>query len=373
MPEILGWQDVPRRGEIVDKAAQALMKGELVGFPTETIYGIAAAAWNPEAVDRLATCKGRQDSKPMALAVRGLEEIPIWVPNLGKLGWRLARRCLPGPVTLVYDVEPAVGLARGLPESVRPWVCPTGTLGMRVPDHEAILQVLHGLPGPLVLTSANSSGGVVTTHADEVARTFGDRLTLIIDDGPSPLGRASTVVQIKGEHWKVIREGTLSSADLTVLAASMILFVCTGNTCRSPLAEAFCKKLLADQLGCSVEELPRQGYLVRSAGLAAFPGVRAAPEAIDIAREFGVDIQGHISQPVTFELIFQADYLISMTQGHVESLLSRFPDMGPIPHLFCANGADVPDPIGCEKPVYRDCADLLRKGLEPWVKKFLEG
>lgn len=373
MPEILGWQDGPRRGEIVDKAAQALTDGGLVGFPTETIYGIAAAAWIPEGVDRLADCKGRQDTKPMALAVRGPEEIPEWVPNLGKVGWRLARRCLPGPVTLVCDVETSAGLAGSLPKSVRSWVCPAGTLGLRCPAHEAILQVLHSLPGPLVLTSANPSGAVEATRADEVARTFADRLTLIIDDGPSPLGRASTVVHIQAENWKVIRQGALSAADLNALAACLILFVCTGNTCRSPLAEALCKKMLADQMHCSADELPRQGFLVHSAGLAAFMGDRAAPEAIETARDLGADIQNHVSQPVTRELIFQADYLVAMTQGHVQTLLSRFPNEGPTPLLICPDGADVPDPIGCEMTVYRECAELLQKSLEPWVKKFLEG
>jgi protein-tyrosine phosphatase len=131
--------------------------------------------------------------------------------------------------------------------------------------------------------------------------------------------------------------------------------------------------MLADQLHCPVEELPHQGYLVRSAGLAAFPGVPAAAEAIEIAREFGVDIQGHISQSITGELIFQSDYIIAMTQGHVQSLLHRFPNLGPPPRLLCMDGAEVPDPIGCEKPVYRDCAELLRKSLEPWVQKFQEG
>jgi tRNA threonylcarbamoyl adenosine modification protein (Sua5/YciO/YrdC/YwlC family) len=372
MPEILHWQDGPDRGEIVQQAVQALMEGRLVAFPTETIYGLAAAAWLPEAVDRLAECKGRQDLKPMALAIRAPEEIRRWVPKLGQMGWRLARRCLPGPLTLVCDMDSGEGFAEQLPESVRRWVCPAETLGLRVPDHDAILHVLHSLPGPLVLTSANPSGGAEATRAGEVARTFGDRLALIIDDGPSPLGRASTVVHIQGENWKVVREGVISSAVLQSLTACLIVFVCTGNTCRSPLAEALCKKMLADQLQCPVEELPQHGFLVRSAGMAAITGDRATPEAIETARELGVDLQSHQSQPVTGELVFQADYLVAMTQTHVQNLLSRFPHDAPTPVLLCPEGADVPDPIGCDKAVYRECAKLLQKYLEPWVRKFQE-
>ncbi len=373
MPEILAWQNGPDRAEIVEKATQALANGRLVGLPTETIYGIAAAAWIPEAVDRLADCKGRPNNKPMALAIRAPEEIPGWVPNLGKFGWRLARRCLPGPVALVCEIGTVGGLADRLPEAVRHWVCPSGTLGLRVPDHQAIQQILNSLPGPLVLTSANLSGEGEATRADEVARTFADSLALIIDDGPSPLGRASTVVHVQGEHWHVVREGVLTGADLKTLTATLILFVCTGNTCRSPLAEAFCKKMLADQLQCSLDELPQKGFLVHSAGLAAFSGDRATPEAIDCARELGADLQSHVAQPVNRDLVFQADYLIAMTQGHVQTLRSRFPFDGPTPLLLCPDDADVPDPVGCDLSVYQECAKRLHKLLEPWVKKFLEG
>src|SRR5262249_28811221 len=154
------------------------------------------------------------------------------------MGWRLARRCMPGPITLVCDVPNDDEACDGLLVASRRWVCPNGTLGLRAPAHEAILHVLQLLPGPLVLTSANPSGNAEATDADQVARTFENKLALIIDDGPSPLGRASTVVRIQGDSWKILREGSLTSADMQALAACMILFVCTGNTCRSPLAEA---------------------------------------------------------------------------------------------------------------------------------------
>jgi protein-tyrosine phosphatase len=372
MQEILKWQDGPNRGETVQKAARLLTDGQLVAFPTETIYGIAAASWIPDAVRRLADCKGRQNQKPMALAIRGPEEIRHGIPNLGKVSWRLARRCLPGPVTFVYEVDTGNGLARNLPESVRQWVCPGGTLGFRVPDHDAIQQVIGLLPGPLVLTSANLSGKVEAIRADEIARTFGDHLALTIDDGPSPYGRASTVVHIHGENWEVVREGVVSAADLQILAACLIVFVCTGNTCRSPLAEALCKKMLAEQLQCSLDKLPQKGFLVQSAGTAAYAGARATSEAIEIARAFGADLGSHISKPINRELVFQADYLLAMTQGHVESMQRYFPGDASKPQLFCPDGSDVPDPVGCDMPVYLECAKLLQKHLEPLVKKLLD-
>jgi protein-tyrosine phosphatase len=373
MPEILQWRNAPDQEAMVQQAAQALADGQLVGFPTETVYGIAAAAWLPGAVERLAASKGRQEQKPMALAIRGPHDVAALVPQLGKMGWRLARRCMPGPITLVCDVPNDDGASGHLLAAARRWVYPNGTLGLRAPAHEAILNVLHLLPGPLVLTSANPSGETEATDADHVARTFENELALIIDDGPSPLGRASTVVRIQGDSWKILREGSLTLADMQALAACIILFVCTGNTCRSPLGEALCKKMLAERLQCTVDELPGKGFLVQSAGLAAWPGGRAASEAVEMGRELGVDLESHVSQPVTGELLFQADYLVAMTESHVQTLRARFSHEAPVPQLLCSGGADLPDPIGCDLPVYRECAKALEEHLESWVKKFLTG
>src|SRR5207245_9226247 len=137
----------------------------------------------------------------------------------------------------------------------------------------------HGmqlLGGPLVLTSANRSGGTAAVDAGHVLEAVGEGVDLVIDGGPSRYGRASTVVEVNGSTWKILREGVLSEEELERQSACEIVFVCTGNTCRSPLAEALCKKRLAERLGCAPPDLPRHGFAVQSAGLAAMIGDRAA-------------------------------------------------------------------------------------------------
>ena len=148
-----------------------------------------------------------------------------------------------------------------------------------------------------------------------------------------------------------------------------ILFVCTGNTCRSPLAEALFKKQLADRLGCPPEELPQRGFLVLSAGLAAMMGGGAAAEAVAVAREFGADLSGHASRPLSAELAAQADYLIVMTRGHLLALAAQFPQSGVRPLLLSPSGEDVADPIGCDEPVYRECARQVWRHLEALVNE----
>jgi tRNA threonylcarbamoyl adenosine modification protein (Sua5/YciO/YrdC/YwlC family) len=375
MPEILVWPPTGDPRPTVQRAAQALREGQLVAFPTETVYGIAASALVPEAVERLSRCKGRAETKPMALAIRGADEALDWVPGMGKVGRRLARRCWPGPVTLVYEDGVQAGLASRLEGTVRERVCPGNTLGLRVPAHEAILLVLESLPGPLVLTSANRSGEPEAIRAEEVAQAIGEHLALVIDDGPSRHGQASTVVRVNGDRWSVVRQGVVPAADLEWLAGCMIVFVCTGNTCRSPLAEGLCKKLLAERLGCTVDELPRKGFLVRSAGLAAMRGNGAAYEAIETARELGADLTGHISQPVTAELVAQADYLVAMTQDHARTLMDRYgvglsrgaESPASLPRVLCPEEGDVADPVGCDFAVYQDCARQIAGYLERLV------
>jgi protein-tyrosine phosphatase len=379
MTQVLPWRSGADARALVRHAARALAAGRLVAFPTETVYGLAASALAVEGVSRLVHGKGRSAGKPLTLAIGSAAEALDWVPEISALGRRLARRCWPGPVTLVFDDGIESGLASRLPESVRDTICPTGSLGLRVPAHSAILQVLRTLPGPLVLTSANTSGAEPAVSADQVAQlapALGEDLALIVNDGPCHYGQASTVVKVKRDCFEVLREGVVTAPELERLSLCVILFVCTGNTCRSPLAEALCKKMLADRLGCPVGDLPQRGFMVLSAGLAAMMGAGAAEEAIEVAREMGADLTQHGSRPLSAELAGQADYIFAMTRGHLQAIadqisqiarVARVGDrgqLGVVPRLLCGEGYDIADPIGCSREVYRECAQQIARSLE---------
>jgi protein-tyrosine phosphatase len=364
MSEVLDWQSAAGPGALVARAVDALRAGRLVAFPTETVYGLAASALAPDAVERLHQVRAAGE---LPLAVRGAAEAADWVPGLGALGRRLAKRCWPGPVTLVFGDGVDRGLTARLPESVRRRVCPSGTVGLRAPAHDALRRALRRLPGPLVLTSAERPGVPPAARAEEVLDNLGDAADLIVDDGPCRFGRPSTVVQVRGEGWEVLREGVVPAALVARQTACVIVFVCTGNTCRSPLAEVFCKKLLAERLGCPAAELPPRGFLVLSAGLAAMMEGPAAEEAVAVAQAYGADLSGHRSRPLTADLVAQADYLVGMTAGHVQALAQQFPRLGPRPRLLSTDGADVPDPVGCDLAVYQECAGRLWEHLQRLV------
>ncbi len=149
-----------------------------------------------------------------------------------------------------------------------------------------------------------------------------------------------------------------------------VLFVCTGNTCRSPLAEAVCRRLLAERLNCKPGDLEARGFVVRSAGVMAYPGEAASEGAVIAGAELGADLTAHRSRPVTLELLASATHVIAMTDGHVAALAARFPTVGP-PPVTLAVGSDIPDPIGGELDEYRACARAIAGPLERFINGWL--
>jgi tRNA threonylcarbamoyl adenosine modification protein (Sua5/YciO/YrdC/YwlC family) len=353
--------------DVVHRAVQALAEGHLVALPTETVYGLAASARDAAAVDRLIQAKGRVSGHPLALAIKSEYDALDFVPDMPPLARRLARRCWPGPVTLVLDAEHPESLLGQLPESVRQAVCPHGTLGLRVPAHNLIIEVLRLSAGPLVLTSANRTGGAEPTTADEVTAQLSDHLSLVLDDGPSRYGQPSSVVRVGPGQLEILRSGVVSESSLRQLASFMVLVVCTGNTCRSPMAEVLLRSRIADQLGCGPEEVDGRGVVVASAGIAAMTGGRPTTEAVDVMAERGLDLSGHVSQPVTERLVRQADLILAMTRSHREAIAVQWPAAASRTRVLCRNGTDVADPIGGSRELYARCADQIDEQLREHV------
>jgi protein-tyrosine-phosphatase/tRNA A37 threonylcarbamoyladenosine synthetase subunit TsaC/SUA5/YrdC len=355
MPEVLDWQRVAEPHAVIHYAVQSLQEGRTVAFPTETGYAVTASGLAPEAVRRLpVNGVGETGATPvlpeLTLALRGAAEARDWAPGMSRLGLRLTRRLWPGPVTLLVGGDVERGLASRLPEEVRTRLCVESKVHLAIPCHEALCEVLRHLPGPLLMAAATAENQADVIVADEsVAQT-----------------QPATVIAVNGDAWEIARPGALSAEEIRRLSACWIVFVCTGNTCRSPLAEALCKKLLADHLGCAIEELPSRGYFVASAGLSALPGGAAAAEAEQVARAHGADLSAHRSQPMTVELAARADYLVGMTQSHVRALMDDFGSLGLSPRLLDPAG-DIADPIGGDQPVYDACAQQIRQHLETFV------
>ncbi len=365
MSEVLDWRRVADPYAVIHYAVQALHQGRTIAFPSETGYALAASGLVSEAVWKLGANGGKGTSDPLTLAVRGVAEARDWVPTMSPLAQRLARRLWPSPVTLLVGGGIEQGLASRLAEDVRVRLCSSGTLRLATPDHEALREVLRHLPGPLLL-GALPGDGTAAINAEQVLRLAGARVDLVLDDGPRPSAQPATVLAVNGDAWQVVQPGVVSAEQIRQQMARLIVFICTGNTCRSPLAEALCKKRLADYLGCAIEELPARGFYVLSAGVSATMGGPAALEAETVARTYGADLSAHRSQPLTPELAARADYLVAMTRGHLHALADHVAHLGVPPRLLDPAG-DIADPIGCDQPVYEACGQQIWNCLESLV------
>jgi protein-tyrosine phosphatase len=345
MAEVVEWQQVVDPHSALRQVVRVLRGGGVVALPTEADPVLAADALAWQAVARLRETAG---DGPLTLAVRGGEAARDWAPGMGRFGRRLARRFWPGPLALVCGDGVEHGAAGRLPEAVRHAICSEGRVRLRTPGHEAVLGLLERYRDPIVMVDAPDGAALVD---------------LEVADEPGPYA-GPTVVALEGESWSVAEPGAISAALLEQEAACLIVFVCTGNTCRSPLAEALFKKRLADQLGCTSAELPQRGYHVLSAGLAAMPGGPAAYEAVQVARSYGASLDGHTSRPLTEDLAERADFLVGMTRGHLEALAGQFPATGARPRLLSAAGNDLADPIGGPHEVYESCGRQIWNDLD---------
>lgn len=260
---------VPGTPEAIAEAAALLAAGRLVGLPTETVYGLAGDAGNPEAVARIYAAKGRPRFNPLIAHVPGLAEAEaeaVFTPA----ALRLAERFWPGPLTLVLPVRHGgnvCDLARAGLDSV----------ALRVPSLPLARAVLAAAGRPIAAPSANRSGRVSTTAAEEVAAELGDRVDLILDGGRTSVGVESTIVSLLGSRPTLLRPGGLSSTLIEdALGAALVR---AGSDDAAPRAPGMLSSHYAPtapvRLGVTG---PEPGEALLAFG-AAIPGGHAGPVA----------------------------------------------------------------------------------------------
>ena len=188
----------------IEKGASILKKGGVIAFPTDTVYGLGADAFNSIAVERIYEIKDRSKSHRFPLLIADVKQLTALAEPIPELGWFLANRFWPGGVTLVLSKK----------DSMPAYLASGSTIAVRVPNHPACLILLEHLARPLIGTSANISGQPPALTADQVRQQLGEKIDLIIDGGKCPGGKESTVLDITREPPIVLRQGIVTSLEI---------------------------------------------------------------------------------------------------------------------------------------------------------------
>lgn len=325
-------------------AAEALGQGHLVILPTETIYGVFADSSNPAAMASLEKLVGAEAAHTAGWHAPSVEAVLDRVKTNHPIHQRLVERLLPGPAAIVFESGDSV----------------------RVPDNAAALAVLQtahdaGQTRILGVGLANDvfgSGEAVRPMLDNDAlrNQFEDAdVRVVIDGGTTVMGKPSTVIRLTSDGgYELTRQGPIGEHYIRDRLRRRVLFVCTGNTCRSPMAQVIATRELRE----SGE--PEDLVEVTSAGISAGEGMPITPEAIEALEKLGYMASHHRSRQVTPTDVNRADEIYTMTNAHLAALRRHFPGAAWKIQTLDPEGGDIQDPIGGSPEVYdQACRAIL--------------
>ncbi len=373
MTKILDWKRAEDPRDVIHLAVQALAEGHLVAFPSDVHYVVVASALRPSAVHSLC-CIGNAGNQSghfqACLLPRSADEVLDYVPDVSPVALRLANRSWPGPLEILVKNGHPTSLTTQLDKSIQARLYTQDRyLALSVPRHESLEQVVRLSAGPmLVVPAMGNANGDVALDAQQVPAS----VALAIDGGPTSVPSQTTIVRVDGSNCVIEREGRMSEQQLTTMSQYTIALVCTGNTCRSPMAAAILNNKLKARFPSKFQNGRFAPIVACSAGVAAGSGDPASSGAIAAMDSIGLDLRNHQSQPANPSLLDRADLILTMTSNHRQNLLSRWPHLATKTFGLAPDQMDVIDPFGGPVEVYQACAKKIDQYLDAWVQKLDE-
>ncbi len=367
-PRTYDCTDTTQLSDAVEHAAEVLRAGGLVVFPTETVYGVGATVASEQGMQRLRALKDRPADKPFSVHMPNVDAIGRYVDLASQPALkRLASKTMPGPVTYVAEAPDDVidtKLAEmGLPADARTLLFYQNTIGLRCPEHPVAEALLAAVSMPVVASSANPAGEREPHDAQASAKSLGDAADVILDGGACRYREPSSVVRVSGSTIEMLRQGVYDLRYLNKLLKRSILFVCSGNTCRSPMAEMIACSAVAQRLGGEPADLKQAGFEVSSAGVFAAAGSHATPEAVAAVEALGIVPAPHRSRPLDLAMLQDAEVVYCMTESHRRAVLAMLPAAADRTMLLDQRG-DIEDPIGASAAEYLRCARQIQQAID---------
>jgi len=355
----------------IKQAAEVVDSGGLVAFPTETVYGIACRV-KTDSLIKLDKLKTREPGKRYTLHIGQKSEAKKYVPTIGLRAEKLIKNAWPGPLTIVFKLneQDMHKQQKRLKKEVFEGLYKDNSIGIRCPDNPIASILLRLIHNPVVAPSANITGQRPAIQPEQVLAEFSGQIDLLLDAGPCKYKKSSTVVKVGKKRLEILRPGVYSQEELEALSTVKFLFVCTGNTCRSPMAEGIFGKYLAEKLECEVDDLDKMGYKIISAGIMDIVGAPVSTEAIVACAAKGIDINAHKSRALSLQLIEESDFIFAMEQIHYQRVTTLCPGAEKKCMLLAEN-QDIADPIGQPQEFFNNCAELIETAVRKKVNELV--